>query len=349
VSGVAPILSSHGLTPSISILPATPFLAGSMSAADKTKLNTQVYLDGGNAFGAQATIGTTDGNDVEVITGGTRRTMFKASGQVWFGPVDPTFPHGEQFAFVGAAGYNRFSVDPDGFTVARIQSGTAGGVVFRVQTTSAAVGDEAMIDLWATGGAFSLHALPASSLVLPGAGFGIQDDSGGGFYRLIIDSAGRMAIGPSTAAPDPSAALHMQSQVGGFLPPRLTTVQRNAIAAPADGLIVFNYDTNAHESYSTLLAAWVPMEPQSGGPVSLVGGQSAPIACNLTVNSVIVVTVGTQNPGAGVTAFYAVKEVDRLNGLGLAGRFVITALQADGVSKNGLDTSTNVRWAIIGL
>ena len=42
--------------------------------------------------------------------------------------------------------------------------------------------------------------------------------------------------------PDPSAALEVLSVGRGFLPPRMTTAQRLAIAAPATGLLV--YDTN---------------------------------------------------------------------------------------------------------
>ncbi len=45
-------------------------------------------------------------------------------------------------------------------------------------------------------------------------------------------------IGGST--PDTSAVLALQSTQKGFLPPRMSTAQRNAIALPATGLIVYN-------------------------------------------------------------------------------------------------------------
>lgn len=51
-----------------------------------------------------------------------------------------------------------------------------------------------------------------------------------------------MVIGGST--PSPSAILDLQSTSKGLLPPRMTTVQRDAITAPAKGLILFNTTEN---------------------------------------------------------------------------------------------------------
>lgn len=49
-------------------------------------------------------------------------------------------------------------------------------------------------------------------------------------------------VGIGTNTPDASARLHVSSQNQGFLMPRLSSTERNAIAAPAEGLMV--YDTN---------------------------------------------------------------------------------------------------------
>lgn len=56
----------------------------------------------------------------------------------------------------------------------------------------------------------------------------------------------------------PSAYLQVGPNSGGnkgFLPPRLTTVQRDAISAPATGLSIYNTTTNKHNFYSG--SAWV--------------------------------------------------------------------------------------------
>jgi hypothetical protein len=47
-----------------------------------------------------------------------------------------------------------------------------------------------------------------------------------------------------TASPDAKAALTVTSTTKGFLPPRMTTAQRDAITSPTAGLILYNSTTN---------------------------------------------------------------------------------------------------------
>jgi len=49
--------------------------------------------------------------------------------------------------------------------------------------------------------------------------------------------------GIGTLTPNPSAKLDVVSTTQGMLVPRLTTVQMNAIAAPANGLMIYNTDS----------------------------------------------------------------------------------------------------------
>lgn len=49
-------------------------------------------------------------------------------------------------------------------------------------------------------------------------------------------------VGIGTTTPAASAQLDVNSTTKGFLPPRMTTAQRSAIAAPAEGLLVFQTD-----------------------------------------------------------------------------------------------------------
>lgn len=53
---------------------------------------------------------------------------------------------------------------------------------------------------------------------------------------------GQIGIGVSGSV-NSSAALEVSSNAKGFLPPRMTTVQRDAISTPADGLIIYNTTT----------------------------------------------------------------------------------------------------------
>ena len=66
--------------------------------------------------------------------------------------------------------------------------------------------------------------------------------------RLSLAQTGSVGIG--TTIPDASAALEIKSTSSGLLPPRMSTVQRDAmgtgsIAAPATGLTIYNTTTNA--------------------------------------------------------------------------------------------------------
>jgi trimeric autotransporter adhesin len=61
---------------------------------------------------------------------------------------------------------------------------------------------------------------------------------------LFISLTVQSQVGIGTLNPDGSAMLDINSTSGGLLIPRLTTVQRNAIPSPAEGLIV--YDKTLH-------------------------------------------------------------------------------------------------------
>jgi hypothetical protein len=59
--------------------------------------------------------------------------------------------------------------------------------------------------------------------------------------------SGNVSIGSTSI--NPSAQLQMTSITKGFLPPRMTSLQRNAIATPAAGLIVYDVTLNKHYGY----------------------------------------------------------------------------------------------------
>jgi hypothetical protein len=59
----------------------------------------------------------------------------------------------------------------------------------------------------------------------------------------------------NTSGADASALILLNSTTQGFLPPRLTTTQRNAIATPTTGLEVYNSTNNSKDIYNG--SAWV--------------------------------------------------------------------------------------------
>ncbi len=74
---------------------------------------------------------------------------------------------------------------------------------------------------------------------------------------------GSLALGASL---DSSSLLSMSSTTKGFLPPRMTTVQRDAIGTPAEGLTIFNTTTGQMNLYST--GAWTALTMTAGGTVN---------------------------------------------------------------------------------
>lgn len=60
--------------------------------------------------------------------------------------------------------------------------------------------------------------------------------------------AGSLLIGTTTD--EASSILTLASTTRGFLPPRMTTAQRDAIASPATGLVIYNISTNTHQGYN---------------------------------------------------------------------------------------------------
>ena len=61
---------------------------------------------------------------------------------------------------------------------------------------------------------------------------------------FVVGSFAQVGISNSSITPDASSILELRSTSGGFLPPRMTTVQRDAISSAATGLLVYNTDTN---------------------------------------------------------------------------------------------------------
>lgn len=64
----------------------------------------------------------------------------------------------------------------------------------------------------------------------------------------ILQSYSQVGIG--TTNPHPSSILDINSATQGLLVPRLTTIERNAISAPANGLMIYNTTISCFEFYN---------------------------------------------------------------------------------------------------
>ena len=63
---------------------------------------------------------------------------------------------------------------------------------------------------------------------------------------LLFSSAmfAQVGVNNDNSAPDPSAMLDVKSTTKGFLPPRMTLAERDALVSPAEGLIIYNTTDN---------------------------------------------------------------------------------------------------------
>lgn len=124
------------------------------------------------------------------------------------------------------------------FTVAgRIRSSVGGGT----------------IDVWHDGTNGSVAA--SSQLLLYANGASDMIFHTNSNQRMRIMGAGNVGIG--TNAPNAAALLDVTSTTSGFLPPRMTTAQRDAIVSPPDGLVLYNSTTNKLQVRAA--SAWVDL------------------------------------------------------------------------------------------
>jgi len=83
---------------------------------------------------------------------------------------------------------------------------------------------------------------------------------------------GKLVVG-ATLANSNSAVLEVSSTTQGFLPPRMTTTQRDAISTPTTGMVIFNTITNGLEVKSS--NEWVLLTPSTAVflPTVVIGTQ----------------------------------------------------------------------------
>ena len=76
-------------------------------------------------------------------------------------------------------------------------------------------------------------------------------------------------IGIGTTTPANSAALDVTSTSKGVLIPRMNSTQRDAIATPANSLLIWNTSNNTFEVYKSTCSCWVTITDAGNTPALL--------------------------------------------------------------------------------
>lgn len=95
-----------------------------------------------------------------------------------------------------------------------------------------------------------------------------------------MSATGQLGLGGDAVA---TAKLELVSTTQGFLPPRMTTTQRDAITSPATGLEIYNTTTNVPNFYNG--TAWTAVGGGGGGTPNL---DDVTTAGNTTTNNITV-------------------------------------------------------------
>lgn len=72
------------------------------------------------------------------------------------------------------------------------------------------------------------------------------------FLALLLSTVAFAQVGIGTTQPHASSILELKSTTHGFLPPRMSTAERNSIndGVPSQGLVIFNTTENCMQWYN---------------------------------------------------------------------------------------------------
>jgi hypothetical protein len=220
------------------------------------------------------------GNFLGLGAGGTERLRIDSTGNVGIGTSAPDMPLVVQAAVAqiklqDSANRTLRLKAPDGAdTFARIgplsthsmivHSGTSGALAFetagseRMRITSTGnvgIGTsvplsklhvEGTVRSSSAGASFTISGAGSLTTAISGGGAAVTS---GTFVAIETAASERMritpdgSIGVGTTSPSAAACLDLFS-LKGFLPPRMTTTQRDAITSPPNGLILYNSTTD---------------------------------------------------------------------------------------------------------
>lgn len=136
-----------------------------------------------------------------------------------------------------SAGSNALQINDDRAVILN-GSPSSGYVIDANGSNASARFGNCAIGTWGVGGIFSIGSTNSTAVRL----------ATNNTSAIYLDTNQSVNIGTVSAVA--SAKLQVDSTTQGFLPPRMTTTQKNAIATPAAGLVVYDSTTNKLQCYN---------------------------------------------------------------------------------------------------
>ncbi len=211
-------------------------------------LPSNTFVSGGNSFGTEAQMGTLDNKAMSLITNSTPRISITSSGQIGINNENPEFPI-------------HIRSDTNSVVMTELQGNTAGaGPAFigrRARLSGGVPSSTLAGDLissfggrgylgsdWADSNSAQISILAEEDHTGTGRGSYIQfetTETGTATRtpKMFLMGNGNVGLG---ATPGPSSLLELSSTTKAFVLPRMTQAQRNAIASPVAGMMI--YQTN---------------------------------------------------------------------------------------------------------
>ena len=157
-----------------------------------------------------------------------------------------------------------------------------------------------------------------------------------------------VSMNTTNAAADPSAILDVSSTSQGLLVPRMTTAQRNAIASPANSLLVYDTDIKQFYFYNAVSSQWVAAIGTAGangatGPTGATGATGTAGTNGATGAAGTAGSIGATGAVGGTGA------VGVTGATGSAGTTGQNATDAFGTSTLNVTSSTTTFTVIPGL